>query len=160
MESWEGSKDLLSGFFCRLPFLYRGVCVTKGKPLTRGKQFRFTVQYNLIFILVYFFGWGGICLEHIPVSLCVYLFCSGFSLEMPGFGLFLVSENTWGGFCHLASACPALHAKLWKFWRGASLLVVPKGENEVALTHQRLLPHPQLFQLHLGKINTQVPRTI
>lgn len=122
----------------------------------------FTALYrgNLIFILVYFFGQREICLEHISVSSCVYPFCSGFSLEVPGFRLFSVCENTWGGFCHLASACPALHAILWKPWVAASILVVPKGENEVVLTHQRLLPHPQFFQLHLRKINTRVPCTI
>lgn len=107
-----------------------------------------------------FWGGGGICLKHIPVSMGVYPFCSGFSLEMPGSCLFLVCENTWGGFCHLASACPALHAMLWKPWVAASILVVPKGENEVVLTHQRLLPHPQFFQLYLRKINTLVPHTI
>lgn len=124
--------------------------------------YRLTARYrdNLIFILVYFFGVGEGFALSTSVSMCMYPFCSGFSLEMPGSRLFLVCENTWGGFCHLASACPALHAILWKPWVAASILVVPKGENEVVLTHQRLLPHPQFFQLYLRKINTPVPHTI
>lgn len=161
VEGWEGSKDLLSVPFSH--FLHKDVCATKGKALTCGKQLTDSLlAAETIWLLFWssFFGQRGLCLKHIPASCCVYPFCCGCSLEMPGFSLFLVCENTRGWICHLASACPALHARWWKPWRAASLLVVPKGENEVGLTHQRLLLHPQFFQLHLGETNTRVPRAV